>query len=466
MMSDEQYFVTEYGKVVAARRGRYGNATAFDFTTLPVLPFDYQLEGTETGWAKVEGIDYEPFMGLNNEYVEILKGSTFEHRVSHNGEWVYELDGNIRVDEVRIPSDCVAIESKKRLVIRKLNKDGETIRMPDNYGVIDFVEDEMGRPTKYRYFVPKSVVYKANPIALCIAKNVHGKVYYGRALRMVNGEEIFIYVIPYSKSSESEGTNKRIISIKIGCEDPEHAFDKEIASLCSFWNGVGVHIPNVPLPEFIKAYTRYYDAVKGSTNDKIRARGSIRFPKCRIVLRCMSNNDVFTGYCDMDKANMTFNFFTQDPILRRFSIDFNREKTLPDAIRGIKVIDCCLERIGAPDSGEPRWMSLYMNKYNQLIQSGQCNLCRMDSVTPLVTIGCQGCSICTPEEKVYYALFQDKQRSEAGIRWFPSVIFNPNLMGVQVANKYGANLVARHLEGIAIGEYTAIEMNSLADNER
>ena len=465
MVNDEQNFIKEYEGVISARRGMYGADVSFDFATVPVLPLEFKMDGTDNGWGYVTDISEPEFQPLEKQYVELLKGSTFEHRVSYNGDWVKDSDGNIRIDTVRVPSDCVAIRTSKKLVIRLVDENGNRIKQPDDYGVIDFEEDEYNRPVAYKYFIPKACVHRTNPLALCVAKNTHGKVFYGRAIRMQNGEEIYLYVIPYSKSSESEGTNKRIISIKMCDGDPRHAFDKEIAAICKFWQGGIVSLPNISLVSFVKAYTRYFDAVKNSKNDKIRARGALRLPRCRILFNCLipegnnGNETVSYGYCDMYGTKMMFSFFVNDSRLRKFYWDFG--KPVPKQVRNIRIVQIGLERIGVQDGQEHLWMPVYLNKFNMLRQSGQCYMCRTGM--NYSKIACGRCNMCANEERMYFALFNDEQQSQTNIRWFSSITFNPSVMGLQSQTKYGANLVAREIEGISVEEYTAISSKSLAE---
>ena len=212
---------------------------------------------------------------------------------------------------------------------------------------------------------------------------------------------------------------------------------------------------------FVKAYTRYFDAVKTSKNEKIRARGSLRLPTCRIMLRCVTETEAFNGYCDMYDSRMQFTFFSKEEKLRKFYWNFN--STIPEMLYNVKITQVQLERIGVRDNQTYQWLNCYMNKFNALKQSGQCNICRTN--VNFATWGCSRCDMCTNEERVYYAIFNEPTQTQNGIRWFPTVIFNPSIMGVQTQTKHGANLVMRNLECMGADEYLGMSITSLASEK-
>lgn len=467
-INDEEYFKKEFDRLVRERKQRYGGAREFDFTTIPVVPFGFALEGTDTGWAQIKGVpDGNIFKALEGKFVELLKGTTFQHRVSYNGAWVYDRDGSLRVEDVHLPKNCVAIRTKVKLVIRKIDEHGRKINLPDDYGVIDFEEDDSGKPIAYMYYVPKSVVYEAYPLALCVAKNKHDNRFWGQTIKLQNGDDIYLYVIPYSKDSETEGTNKRIIGIKVGCTDASMAFRYEIEVLKRFWLGETIVAPNVPIRQFVKCYTRYFDAAKTSKNDRIRARGSLRLPRCRIVLMCEADGGRrLVGSVDMTEGGMHFRFDTADTMLKDFHWQFN--KPIPNKIDNLKICRMALERIGVTDNvQQTKWFLNYAEEYNKFRLFNGCALFKGPSCN-YTKVMCGSCGLCmTKEQRVYISLLTDYQFMTEGkmpkedlglnLRWFDSVMFDKNIL----CSSDGSNFV-EHDDDNVKASYEYVPMSATA----
>lgn len=235
-------------------------------------------------WAYVKGINEKYFSALNNTEVEIVKGRTFQKKLSvldkETGKVVLakKSNGEYLTTEITLKKDFVAVYSPIKIKLENniiVNGVKKSYKPTDGYSYIDFVETPKGK--KYLYTIPLETVFPVNLCALVISLNQRKVRYKGCKVALTNGHYIFIQSIPY-KFKENPGY------VVIGAKTSPN-FDKEMKQILDYWMKMGIlfdlnltavsnqvkgsnniGIIDIPGSMFDEEYVKYGDALKSYKN--------------------------------------------------------------------------------------------------------------------------------------------------------------------------------------------------------
>lgn len=238
MATHENVFVREFNDMMNQRKSQN---TDFSIVNIPypnlnlIRKEDFIAGGK---WGYVKGIAEPYFSELNGTEVEIIKGRTFQKKMSmynEDGKIVYRKDreGKIVTTEIQAEKNFVAVYSPvnihlpNRVEVKGIKKE---YKSTFGYKYIDFVNTPKGR--RYLYLIPMECVYPVELCGLVIALNKHRAYYKGCRVALTNGHYVYIYSIPY-KYRENSGY------VLIGAKSNPN-FDKEMNQLLKYWMHRGI----------------------------------------------------------------------------------------------------------------------------------------------------------------------------------------------------------------------------------
>lgn len=239
MATFENVLAREFTEMMNMRKSENTNFSIFSvpYPDLNLITDDNFVEKGK--WAYVKGIKEKYFSALNNTEVEVIKGRTFEKKLSvvdkETGRIVLaqKSTGEYLTTEITLKKDFVAVYSSVNIHLEnKITENGvkKTYKPTDGYSYIDFVDTPKGR--KYLYTIPLEAVFPVNLCALVISLNQRKVRYKGCKVALTNGHYVFIQSIPY-KYRENPGY------VVIGAKTSPN-FDKEMKQILDYWMQMGI----------------------------------------------------------------------------------------------------------------------------------------------------------------------------------------------------------------------------------
>lgn len=229
----ESVFAKEFNEMMNQRRAENSGFSIKDIPCpdLGLIGADDYVVGGKL--AYVQGISEPFFESLNSNTVEIVKGRTFNKRMSFK-----DTDGTVKfrnakngenmTSEVYVDTGFVAVYSSVNIHLpNRVERDGVKKKYipTEGFKYVDFVDTPKGR--KFMYIIPMECVYPMELCALVISLNKHRAYYKGCKVALTNGHFVYVYAIPY-KYRENSGY------YLIGAK-PNPNFDKEMNQLLEYW---------------------------------------------------------------------------------------------------------------------------------------------------------------------------------------------------------------------------------------
>lgn len=160
---------------------------------------------------------------------ELSDGGLKRRDLDAYGNFMSDKEGNFKVHDVKIPSDCVCImtDVKVGAPLAHKVKDGE------HFEAVDYVEDKETGDITYLYIVPAKYVYRESETALLLTYNkrsssAHNRHYGGWRIALVTGHYLYAYIISHEGKHIGQG---RVIWTKLGTID----YDEELHYLYEYW---------------------------------------------------------------------------------------------------------------------------------------------------------------------------------------------------------------------------------------
>lgn len=234
-MNADELFYREFRDMINDRKAQLGGSEKFQIDNLPI-PKEITSGGIpKTPMAYVKGINTPCFDKLNKSEVQLTNKTTLKKRLlNSDGTFRRGEDGKVKVTEVSVKQGFVAVLSDINIHLKKYQIENgvkRQISYPDGFRYVDYIETKVGR--KYIYIIPKGNVYKMNMCALIMTKNPHRIYYRGCKTVLQNGENIYIYVVPFKRYSEM--TEYRVLKVKSSL-----SFDAEVTAILRYWVKMGV----------------------------------------------------------------------------------------------------------------------------------------------------------------------------------------------------------------------------------
>lgn len=233
---------------------------------LPVNTSIYDLNLPQSSLPKgnfyvVDGITEDLYKDLNGQHVMLYPrqgGKPLERRrLNSEGEFMYDRQGNHRIDEIPCPKGYVAVVSRFALTLPyeaerngynyvdyfdlpeseanglKSSKAKADIELYDLFGYgeeenssADVVEGEEPLIRHFIYVLPKSVLYKVHFNALAVSSKTM-KAYEGISVKTWTSGVLHICVIPYKAGNTY--ANTVILDVK-----PSLDFEEEVSELLGY----------------------------------------------------------------------------------------------------------------------------------------------------------------------------------------------------------------------------------------
>lgn len=183
---------------------------------LSAVSFGNELESqfsvTAIDKVLIDGIKDEYYSKLNKQVVGVwsrpdLKRRTFDS----NGEFI-KKDGNYVLEDVTVPSGCLAISADIPIGVKTRYKPEE------NFAFVDKVYNTALGGSKFIYIIPKKYLYRVNQSCISISWNKFTRNFYAQtSLATKWGSYLFLTVSPYKPSRE--GKASRVLTVGTDPDD-------------------------------------------------------------------------------------------------------------------------------------------------------------------------------------------------------------------------------------------------------
>ena len=238
-MTNEELFFKEFNAMVLALKAYNGPVNIYD---IPLPDIEFRREYHDI--AFIQGIETEYYEKLNNTEALIWKdGKLKKRKFDYKGEYILDKEGNVVIEEVTLPQDCIAIISEIQIGVPYKFKSNEP------FAYVDMVKRD--DKVYYVYIVPKKYCYKVNQTALVINTNKMRVYYQGIGLVLKNGTTIYLYVVPYKPTQKEKG-------YRVLCSHTNTDYSNEFVAIRDYW------LQNNYM--FNPTLCNLYEGTKGRTN--------------------------------------------------------------------------------------------------------------------------------------------------------------------------------------------------------
>lgn len=224
MASIDEVFFKEFNNMMQILKGTYGYV---DLNDIPVpQELVSALKQSKKDMVVIGNITEKYYDNLNGSLALLWGKAPLKRRkYDYKGEFIKDKEDNFVYEDVTCPTDCLAVVSDRPIGVPTKFK-------PDEHFVfVDTVERNLDGvvETKFIYIVPRKYCFKVNQTALVLSWNKLRVYYSGVIMAMQNGHSLYMYIIPYKPTLNSQH-NYRVLLTK-----PSNNYNDEIALLHRFW---------------------------------------------------------------------------------------------------------------------------------------------------------------------------------------------------------------------------------------
>ena len=266
-MTLDEVFYKEFRNTMSILRCK--NEGSFKVSQIPLPKLEYKVDKAKRVF--IHGVTDEYYSSLNNTDALLWSKPDLKSRKFSRKGFLKDSNNNYIFSHVKLPKECVAILSTKRIGVPLSYKPKE----PFQY--VDYINEEHG--VLYIYIIPKQYCYKMNTTALVLSANPLRSYFSGISVYTTKGVLIYLYVVPYNP-------NRNYTDCRVLCTNTSIDYKDMVSKIFTFWESTGVI--------FNRKLTAFSEPIRGTSNCAIKIFNKnidyIRVDTTKNL--SMSNNDI------------------------------------------------------------------------------------------------------------------------------------------------------------------------------
>lgn len=242
-MTLDEVFYKEFRNTMSVLRCK--NEGDFKLSQIPIPKLEYKIDKAKRIF--IHGVKDNYYTNLNDTEALLWSKPDLKSRKFSREGFLKDRDGNYVYTHVKLPKDCVALVSDKKIGVPLSYKTEELFQY------VDYIENK--GEVSYVYIIPKKYCYNMNTTALVLSTTPLRSYYSGISIHTTKGVLIYLFIVPYKPNKDY--SEYRILTTKTSLD-----YKDLVNKILSYWEAKGVI--------FNRKLTAFEEPVKGVSNCAIK----------------------------------------------------------------------------------------------------------------------------------------------------------------------------------------------------